>query len=102
MKALSKSRTYTNYEILLLLDNPEKNKIILNFIKEHRQTAIKVVYCTSACNKFVTFSRLAEKLDSEFLLFLEGRIDPDIQRISGNIPWGCAAARDRGCGRQGL
>lgn len=75
MKALSKSRTYTNYEILLLLDNPEKNKIILNFIKEHRQTAIKVVYCTSACNKFVTFSRLAEKLDSEFLLFLEGRID---------------------------
>ena len=33
MKALSKSRTYTNYEILLLLDNPEKNKIILNFIK---------------------------------------------------------------------
>lgn len=75
MRVLSKNRTYTNYEILLLWDGPEKNKFILNFIKEHRQTPIKVVYCTSACNKFVTFSRLAEKLDSEYLLFLESRIE---------------------------
>ena len=33
------------------------------------------INCTSACNKFVTFSRLAEKLDSEYLLFLESRIE---------------------------
>lgn len=75
VKAISRNRTYTNYEILVLWDAPEKNKLILNFIKEHRQTPIKVVYCTSACNKFVTFSRLAEKLDSEYLLFLESRVD---------------------------
>jgi len=75
VKAINRNRTYTNYEILVLWDAPEKNKLILNFIKEHRQTPIKVVYCTSACNKFVTFSRLAEKLDSEYLLFLEGRME---------------------------
>jgi GT2 family glycosyltransferase len=74
VKALGQNRTYTNVELLLLLDTPEKNKLILNFIKEHRQTPIKVVYCNSMCNKFVTFSRLAEKLDSEYLLFLESRI----------------------------
>ena len=65
VKALSRHRTYGNMELLVLLDEGEKNKLILNFIKEHRQIPIKVVYCTSACNKFVTFSRLAEKLDSE-------------------------------------
>lgn len=73
-KAVEENRTYANVEVLVLLDDPEKNKLILNFIKEHRQIPIKVVYCTSACNKFVTFSRLAEKLDSEYLLFLESRI----------------------------
>lgn len=74
VKTIGRNRTYTNFEILVLLDNPDKNKLILNFIKEHRQNPIKVVYCTSACNKFVTFSRLAEKLDSEYLLFLGSRI----------------------------
>lgn len=73
-RAVEENRTYANIEVLVLLDDPEKNKLILNFIKEHRQIPIKVVYCTSACNKFVTFSRLAEKLDSEYLLFLESRI----------------------------
>ncbi len=73
-KAAEENRTYANVEVLILLDDPVKNKLILNFIKEHRQIPIKVVYCTSACNKFVTFSRLAEKLDSEYLLFLESRI----------------------------
>lgn len=75
VKVMGRNRTYTNLEILVLLDTPEKNKLILNFIKEHRQIPIKVVYCTSACNKFVTFSRLAEKLDSEYLLFLESRVE---------------------------
>lgn len=75
VRAVGQNRTYTNFEILVLLDTPEKNKLILNFIKEHRQIPIKVVYCTSACNKFVTFSRLAEKLDSEYLLFMESRIE---------------------------
>ncbi len=74
-KALGRNRSYTNAELLVLLDEGTKNKLILNFIKEHRQIPIKVVYCTSACNKFVTFSRLAEKLDSEYLLFLESRIE---------------------------
>ncbi len=74
VRLAEKVRTYTNYEILVLLDAPEKNKLILNFIKEHRQTAIKVVYCNSPCNKFVTFSRLAEKLDGEFFVFLTSRI----------------------------
>ncbi len=74
-KVVGGSQKGENLEILLLLDTPEKNKFILNFIKEHRQIPIKVVYCTSACNKFVTFSRLAEKMDSEYLLFLESRID---------------------------
>ena len=69
----SRQAGYSNYEILVLLENPKKNKIILNFIKEHRQTPIKVVYCNSACNKFVTFSSLAEKMDSDYLLFLDGR-----------------------------
>ena len=50
----SRQAGYSNYEILVLLENPKKNKIILNFIKEHRQIPIKVVYCNSACNKFVT------------------------------------------------
>ncbi len=75
LKAVRKDQNCRNMEILLLLDAPEKNKFILNFIKEHRQIPIKVVYCTSACNKFVTFSRLAEKLDSEYLLFMESRIE---------------------------
>ena len=75
VRTVSRNRTYGNFEILVLLDTTEKNKLILNFIKEHRQIPIKVVYCTSACNKFVTFSRLAEKLDSEYLLFLESRIE---------------------------
>lgn len=75
VKALSRHRTYGNMELLVLLDEGEKNKLILNFIKEHRQIPIKVVYCTSACNKFVTFSRLAEKLDSEYFLFIESRIE---------------------------
>ncbi|MBS6396882.1 MAG: glycosyltransferase [Clostridiales bacterium] len=75
LKAIERNRTYTNLEILVLLDGDEKNKLILNFIKQHRQIPIKVVYCMSACNKFVTFSRLAEKLDSEYLLFLESRIE---------------------------
>ena len=74
-RAVGRNRTYTNFEILVLLEVPEKNKLILNFIKEHRQIPIKVVYCTSACNKFVTFSRLAEKLDSEYLLFMESRTE---------------------------
>lgn len=75
VKAVSSNRTYANLELLVLLDAPEKNKLILNFVKEHRQIPIKVVYCTSACNKFVTFSRLAEKLDSEYFLFMESRIE---------------------------
>lgn len=70
-----RNQTYENFEILVLLDVPEKNKLILNFIKEHRQIPIKVVYCTSACNKFVTFSSLAGKLDSEYLLFMSSRVD---------------------------
>lgn len=74
VRAVSRSCAYPNFEILVLLDIPEKNKLILNFIKEHRQIPIKVVYCTSACNKFVTFSSLAEKLDSEYLLFMGSRI----------------------------
>ena len=72
-RALSRVESYRNVEILILLDAPKKNKLILNFIKEHRQTLIKVVYCTSACNKFVTFTSLAEKLDSDYLLFLDGK-----------------------------
>lgn len=75
VKAVSTGRTYANLEILFLFDAPEKNKLILNFIKEHRQIPIKVVYCTSACNKFVTFSRLAEKLDSEYFLFADSRAE---------------------------
>ena len=75
IKAVSSNRTYANLEVLFLFDDPDKNKLILNFIKEHRQIPIKVVYCTSACNKFVTFSRLAEKLDSEYLLFTESRVE---------------------------
>ncbi len=75
VKTVSRNQTYGNLELLLLLEESEKNKIILNFIKEHRQIPIKVVYCTSACNKFVTFSRLAEKLDSEYFLFMESRIE---------------------------
>ncbi len=75
VKAIQANRTYANFEILALIDASEKNKLIGNFVKEHRQTPIKVVYCTSACNKFVTFSRLAEKLDSEYLLFLESRTE---------------------------
>ncbi len=75
LKVVASSQDCGNLELLLLLDTPEKNKLILNFIKEHRQMPIKVVYCTSACNKFVTFSRLAEKLDSEYLLFMESRIE---------------------------
>ncbi len=74
LKAVSKRRTYTNFEMLMLLDMPKKNKTILNFIKEYRQIPIKVVYCTGACNKFVTFTSLAEKLESEYLLFLDSRI----------------------------
>ena len=74
-KAIIRNRTYANIEVLLLLDAPVKNKLILNFVKEHRQIPIKVVYCTSACNKFVTFSRLAEKIDSEYFLFMESRIE---------------------------
>ena len=73
VKVISRQNGYSNYEILVLLETPKKNKIILNFIKEHRQTPIKVVYCNSACNKFVTFSSLAEKMDSDYLLFLDGR-----------------------------
>lgn len=87
-RAITIERTYANLEVLLLLDAPVKNKLILNFVKEHRQIPIKVVYCTSACNKFVTFSRLAEKLDSEYLLFLESRIEKVskgfIERFLGN------------------
>ncbi len=75
VKAVSRNQTYGKLELLLFLEESEKNKIILNFIKEHRQIPIKVVYCTSACNKFVTFSRLAEKIDSEYFLFLESRIE---------------------------
>ncbi len=75
VKVLKKSQTYENYEVLALLEGSEKTKIILKFIKEHRQTPIKVVYCTSACNKFVTFSSLAQKLDSDYLLFLDGRME---------------------------
>lgn len=73
IRAVSRHRSYGNFEILVLWNGPEKNKGILNFIKEHRQTLIKVVYCTSACNKFVTFTSLAEKLDSDYLLFLDGK-----------------------------
>lgn len=75
MRAVSRHRSYGNFEILVLWSGPEKNKLILNFIKEHRQIPIKVVYCTSARNNFVTFSRLAEKLDSEYLLFLDGQTE---------------------------
>lgn len=75
IKAIGQNASYGNLELLLLLEESEKNKIILNFIKEHRQMPIKVVYCTSACNKFVTFSRLAEKIDSEYFLFMESRIE---------------------------
>jgi len=75
LKVIKKKQTYANFEILVLMEASEKTKIILNFIKEHRQIPIKVVYCTSACNKFVTFSRLAERLDSEYLLFLDGQIE---------------------------
>lgn len=75
VKAVSQNQTYEKLELLLLLEESDKNKIILNFIKEHRQIPIKVVYCTSACNKFVTFSRLAEKIDSEYFLFMESRIE---------------------------
>ena len=75
VKAVSTGRTYANLDILFLFDGSEKNKLILNFIKEHRQIPIKVVYCTSACNKFVTFSRLAEKLDSEYFLFVDSRVE---------------------------
>ena len=74
VKVISRQAGYSNYEILVLLETPKKNKIILNFIKEHRQTPIKVVYCNSACNKFVTFSSLAGKMDSDYLLFLDGRM----------------------------
>ena len=42
-RALSRVESYRNVEILILLDAPKKNKLILNFIKEHRQTPIKVV-----------------------------------------------------------
>ena len=75
VRAVERNRAYTNFEVLVLMEAPDKTKLILNFIKEHRQIPIKVVYCTSACNKFVTFSRLAEKLDSEYLLFMESRTD---------------------------
>lgn len=75
LKVIESKANYKNFELLLLIDTQEKTKLVLNFIKEHRQIPIKVVYCTSACNKFVTFSKLAEKLDSEYLLFLEGRIE---------------------------
>lgn len=75
VNAVGRNRTYGNLELLVLLEEADKNKLILNFIKEHRQIPIKVVYCTSACNKFVTFSRLAEKLDSEYFLFLESRAE---------------------------
>ena len=75
LQAVNTNRTYANLEILFLFDDPDKNKIIENFVKEHRQIPVKVVYCRSACNKFVTFSRLAEKLDSEYLLFVESRIE---------------------------
>lgn len=75
VRVIRRNQTYTNFEILVLLDVPEKNKLILNFIKEHRQIPIKVVYCTSACNKFVTFSSLAEKLDSEYFLFLDSKAE---------------------------
>ena len=75
VKAVSANRTYANLEILFLFEDQDKNKLILNFIKEHRQIPIKVVYCISACNKFVTFSRLAEKLDSDYLIFAESRVE---------------------------
>lgn len=75
VRAVERNRAYTNFEVLVLMETPDKTKLILNFIKEHRQIPIKVVYCTSACNKFVTFSRLAEKLESEYLLFMESRTD---------------------------
>ena len=75
VRAVSRHRSYGNFEILVLWNGPEKNKGILNFIKEHRQIPIKVVYCTSARNNFVTFSRLAEKMDSDYLLFLDGQIE---------------------------
>ncbi len=74
LKAISRRRTYTNFEMLMLLDMPKKNRVVLNFIKEYRQIPIKVVYCTGACNKSVTFTSLAEKLESEYLLFLDSRI----------------------------
>ena len=106
-KAMVSERTYANLEVLLLLDTPVKNKLILNFVKEHRQIPIKVVYCTSACNKFVTFSRLADKLDSEYLLFLESRIEKVsrgwIERFLGNaqrIEAGVVGGRVYDCRRR--
>lgn len=75
LKVIEHKINYKNFELLLLTDTQEKTKLVLNFIKEHRQIQIKVVYCTSACNKFVTFSKLAEKLESDYFLFLEGRIE---------------------------
>ena len=84
-RALSRVERYRNIEILILLDAPKKNKLILNFIKEHRQTLIKVVYCTSACNKFVTFTSLAEKLDSE---------DVYKRQEDYNVKWTCAVGKN--------
>ncbi|MDO4261325.1 MAG: glycosyltransferase [Eubacteriales bacterium] len=75
VRAMGRHRTYADFEILALWSGPEKNKLILNFIKEHRQIPIKVVYCISARNNFVTFSRLAEKLDSDYLLFMDARTE---------------------------
>lgn len=75
LRAVNRSRSYANLEVLALLEAPEKNKLILNFLKQHRQIPIKVVYCNSACNKFVTFSRLAGNLDSEYLLFMGSRLE---------------------------
>lgn len=95
MRVVASGQNYGNLEILLLLDTPEKNKLILNFIKEHRQMPIKVVYCTSACNKFVTFSRLAEKLDSDYLLFMESRIEKAGREFL-EILLGCAQRADAG------
>lgn len=95
IRAVNRNQTYTNFEVLVLLEAPEKNKLILNFIKEHRQIPIKVVYCTSACNKFVTFSSLAEKLDSEYLLFLDGRTD-SLSRGWMELFLGNAQRRDAG------
>lgn len=94
VKVLSRKAEYQNYEILVLLETPKKNKLILNFIKEHRQTPLKVVYCSSACNKFVTFSSLAEKLDSDYLLFIDSRM--------GNITTGFMELFLGSAGRAGV